>query len=679
MLFAPSGSGGGLNAWATGSPYAVSDIVNYNMDIYKCTTAHTASAAFETDFSANKWQLVSKNPVNYISDNDGSAIGLWTTYADAAGTNPVDGTGGSPTVTYAVSTSSTMRGTTNFLFTHAASNQQGNGFSYDFSIDPSDKGKVLQISLEYLIASGTYADDDLQFWIYDVTNAALIQPAPYKLKNSGIIEKFAMEFQTSSSSTSYRLIAHVATSTATAYTIRFDNWNLGPQAKLYGSANTDWVSYTPTGGWTNTTYTGKWRRVGDSLECYVQAVLTGTPVGNLTFSLPSGLSIDTSKLNTNNTLNLGTGGWYDSATTATMGVSFSYGTTTSVSPLGQRFAAAGNNDFIGFSPTGLKTFVATDYVNGTFKVPILGWSSSQVMSSDADTRVVAATFYRDATFTYGASASVTSQIKFNKTLTDSHNGGGGSAADGSWFYTVPVSGWYSVTYDLPTTTGTGTNTYFDTFVVIGPTSYPSRKYATLASVIDNSKSTVIGYANAGQTIYVSTSSTYSGTASTFNYGLGTYTATLNIQRVSGPSQIMASETVSALYTGAPPTGTLTSSYNITTFGTKVKDSHGAYSSGSYTIPVSGQYDISAQTEQAATYVAASVAITAIFIDGVQKYIGPFKSGGANQTSYPQVNVKGIPLLSGQVVTIRSYNNGTIPTFGSDATINFFSITRSGNY
>ena len=30
---------------------------------------------------------------------------------------------------------------------------------------------------------------------------------------------------------------------------------------------TDWVSYTPTGAYsTNTTYAGKWRRIGDTME-----------------------------------------------------------------------------------------------------------------------------------------------------------------------------------------------------------------------------------------------------------------------------------------------------------------------------------------------------------------------------------------------------------------------------
>lgn len=44
----------------------------------------------------------------------------WATYADAAGTAPVDGTGGSPTVTWTRTTSSPLSETASFLFTKDA-------------------------------------------------------------------------------------------------------------------------------------------------------------------------------------------------------------------------------------------------------------------------------------------------------------------------------------------------------------------------------------------------------------------------------------------------------------------------------------------------------------------------------------------------------------------------------
>ena len=43
--------------------------------------------------SSTNWSEIGSglSGVNYIKDYDGSAIGSWVTYADAAGTSPVDG------------------------------------------------------------------------------------------------------------------------------------------------------------------------------------------------------------------------------------------------------------------------------------------------------------------------------------------------------------------------------------------------------------------------------------------------------------------------------------------------------------------------------------------------------------------------------------------------------------
>jgi len=80
-------------------------------------------------------------------------------------------------------------------------------------------------------------------------------------------------------------------------------WDMRPEdAVSWANLNlvnmSDWASYTPTGSWTtNTTYTGKWRRVGDTMHVYVRADLTGAPLPsiNLTIDIPSGQAIDTTK------------------------------------------------------------------------------------------------------------------------------------------------------------------------------------------------------------------------------------------------------------------------------------------------------------------------------------------------------------------------------------------------
>lgn len=88
-------------------------------------------------------------------------------------------------------------------------------------------------------------------------------------------------------------------------------------ASLQGKLNpvTDWVAFTPTGGWTNTTYTGFYRRIGDTMEIQYQLNLTGTPVGSLQLDLPSGFAADEAKMVTDSAASeyRGRGAAYDSS------------------------------------------------------------------------------------------------------------------------------------------------------------------------------------------------------------------------------------------------------------------------------------------------------------------------------------------------------------------------------
>jgi len=176
---------------------------------------------------------------NYILASDGSSTTGWATYADAAGTRPVDGVGGSPAVTWTSTTSAPLDGISSFLFTKTAVNSQGQGVAYAFAIDSSDQGQVLGISFDYSPASGTFVgsgvntvNSDLIVYLYDVTNSVLIEPSTLVIDGAVISSKlkFRSSFQTSSNSTSYRLILHVATTSASAYTVKIDDVVVGPQA-----------------------------------------------------------------------------------------------------------------------------------------------------------------------------------------------------------------------------------------------------------------------------------------------------------------------------------------------------------------------------------------------------------------------------------------------------------------
>lgn len=634
------------------------------------------------DSTTARWQLVGgtgsgsgQGGINYITNYDAEAGTTgWATYLDAAGTSPVDGTGGSPNITWTRTTSTPLRGTGSFLLTKDAFSRQGEGVSYAFTIDNSDKGKVLQCSFEYQIASGTFADTpDITLWIFDVTNSRLIQPAPYQLKNSGIIEKFGFEFQSSSDSTSYRLIIHISSTSTSAYTIKFDNFNLGPQAKLYGSPITDWISFTPTGSWvSNTTYSGRWRRVGDKAEIQYSLQITGgVTAASLTVSIPSGLSIDSSKLIGGLDAPVGFGSFLDAGNYYGIATPF-YNTSTTLLVRGG--AVSGTQSLLAqVTQTTPQTWASGDSITFTAELPIVGWGSSQIQSSDADTRIIAAIYNGAPTGTLSGSFST---IAYPTKIQDTH----GAYNTSTGLYTVYTPGFYRIeaTAVVLGTITAGTSEFNLGVSINGATPIHSNvSYADNTLAIECSMSKLV-YVTAGQTISVQANTTVTSptlTATSRNY--------FSVCRMSGPAQIAASETVAMLYRGAPPTGSITDASILTNlvFGTKVKDSHNAYNTttGYFTVPVSGVYDISAQFGFTGTFATNTEFNIYLSVNGSNAYGKESRAGGAIVGAQPSFDIKALPLLAGQTLAIRGYTNATSPTLISSPAFNFISIVRSGNY
>lgn len=524
--------------------------------------------ADSTQSNGLKWDNLNLG-INYIKETDGQQLGAWTTYKNADQAQPVTGTGNSPTaptVTFVDSTDSSMRDTTNFLFTHGASNQRGEGFSYLCAIDPSDRGSVIRFGFEYLVSSGTYADGDLTVWFYDVTNAQVIQGAPTSILNSGIIETFQSEVQVPISCAQMRVIVHVSSSTATAYTMRFDNFAFGPQEKSYGSLETDWIPFTPTGSWvTTTTYTGYWRRVGDSMRIRVRIVLSGAATATpLTINLPSGYSINTAKIPAGNPV-LGLATATDVGVQNYTGIAI-YQSATTVGFLTNQTNLWSNTVPFSWNNTDLATF--------EYEVPILGWSSSsQVVSSEETGRVIAA----KASATTGTIANGgTAQIVPLSTL--NVNQGGWTLTTGvSANLVVLVAGTYKISTQVGyTAAATGLQTVgykvnAGTAVILGSLSAPAQYNTIVGNDLVDLK--------AGDVVYMIAQNNHS-TSLTIDV------AKLNIERLSGPSQIMAGETIAASY------GVINQSVPVVdavalAFTTKKFDTHGIYVDGSGYTPGTG--------------------------------------------------------------------------------------------
>jgi hypothetical protein len=173
---------------------------------------------------------------NYILAGDAS-FGLkgFANYSNTAGVAPVTGTGGSPATTLAITTASPLSGTSSFLWAKSGANRQGEGFSYNFTIDNALRGQQLAINFLYEILSGSYATGDMSVWVYNITDNVMVQPSGYQIISTGIAgPSQQMVFQASATSTSYRLIFHTASTNASAYSLKFDNITVTPQTGGYG-------------------------------------------------------------------------------------------------------------------------------------------------------------------------------------------------------------------------------------------------------------------------------------------------------------------------------------------------------------------------------------------------------------------------------------------------------------
>lgn len=498
--------------------------------------------------------------INYVTNPDfESNVTGWSTYADSAASTPTDGTGGSPTTTFTRSTSSPLRGAANGLITKDAANRQGEGVSYDFTIASADKAKVINVSFEYATSANFTSGDssDVRVYVYDVTNSTLIQPTPYTIQGyTGNTWKYSGTFQSSSSSTSYRLILHVATTSSSAWTMQVDNVVVGPQVQLQGAPVGDWQSYTlatAQQGFGNISSSQSyWRRVGDSVEI-IGRFTCGTVAGSeARIDLPSGMTSDSTKLDAAANV-VGNFTW-----SAVGGNSQYILVKPSVTYINFSIQGAGVNSL---NPANGNAIANNgDDISFHAVVPVSGWGSSVVMSNDTDTRVVVARFSGNA-----PSASSGNPIIMPTADFDTH----GSYNTSTGRYTVPVSGYYEISGFLSGAAATGIFAYVDAVSTL--------RLATIATGDVSNISGVIRV-NAGQVVDIRPNGTFD--AGSDNQW--------SIKRISGPSTIAASEKVYLQYTGNGGTSLTANTTNID-FTTKVVDSHGAWSGSVFTAPRAGFY------------------------------------------------------------------------------------------
>jgi len=682
-----------LSPWQAGTTYALNQTVTYEKNAYICVTANTAGATFEADILLGYWAIIN-NPAlgpnrmlvgNNFEDGDagGWQIGTVTLSSLIPSGAPTLGTASSISLT--ATTTGAMDGVYSMSVANTASTNftAGQGiFSQVYNIPTIDQAKVLAIQFAYQ-AYANVATTGMAFpgtssntwsvYIYDVTNSAWIQPAGvYNLvQGTGTAVSKGNTFQTASNATQFRLaLICINSTTATtpaagAMTLLLDDFYVGPQITANGPAMTDWTSFTPTGAFTGATFTGKYRRVGDSAEIDYYVAFTGASSGSIVLNPPTGLAIDTTKL------------------AATAGVQQSFGTVSAnkagvgdvvggvwLSGTGVSFAGPGPSAAT-WNFTGVPfTAANNDNLRVRILVPIVGWSSNTSMSADTDTRVVAA--YGSITTTTVS----TSYVQLNISATKDTSG-----AVVSNTIIAPVSGFYD----------------FNGYISCGTThAYVANYRYTLGYSVNNGTgpSAVIGEwrASASGTVQptaIGASGTYLNAGDVLRFwgindgGSDSTTGGFYISRRSGPATVQATESVNARYvTTNAQAITNTSTATINTW-TKSYDSHSAMNAttGVFTVPVSGKYRITASLLSAQTsWTTSTIARCEIQVSGTQSsglFLLPLM---ASQNNFLCLN--GSTTLSynaGDTISLSLLNNtGTTFTLQGSSTYNWITIERVGN-
>lgn len=164
----------------------------------------------------------------------------WNTFFDAAGTIPVDGTGGSPTNTLSVDATSKLRGVNSFKYSKLSGNKQGEGFSQDYLSEAADSTLLQKVSFNLTVTSG-YIDNEASVYCYNKTDSSLIFLTNSKIKSSTNSQEFVGYFYNPSGITDLRFIVHIGGTDTTAWDMFFDNVSISPANEVKDTINREVV------------------------------------------------------------------------------------------------------------------------------------------------------------------------------------------------------------------------------------------------------------------------------------------------------------------------------------------------------------------------------------------------------------------------------------------------------
>lgn len=605
------------------------------------------------------WKNIQGGLKNYITAGDAeSGTTGSATYSDSAGVLPVDGVGGTPSITWTTTSTTPLELANSFIFTKDAVNRQGQGASYAFTIDREDQAKVMNIKFSYQVNSGTFVagtqttPSDVTVWIYDVTNGVIIPPSSSNLlsNSSTIADPFSATFQTASNSTSYRLIFHVGTTSASAYSLKIDSIKVNPSVYPSGTVISDWFTYTPV--WTsagspsigNGTLLGRWRKVGDSIEVWVDLTFGTTTSGagaNWVFSLPTGIFLDSTKAPFGAPA-AGSAVLLDSGTAYSGAVPIIVGSGFRVTP------ATASGSQVGVTVP--FTWATGDNLNFTATAPVLGWSSSVQMSEASGVRDVYAAIFGDP-----ASATANNPILFPTVGKDTMNAY--NPATGR--YTCPETGFYKV-YGTTRTGSTGFTLY-----LWRSGSTTNVEMNSWAGADANTK-VIMATSNCRQGEYLDIRP---------NNTADMQQSAIYFEKLSSPQTMAASESLNLRYTNTAGTA-IGTSYADFPFATMLKDTHGNFNGTTFTPYIPGFYVFCAHVVASVNLTTSqSISLKAVVNGSDYAYD---QSPGVGAANFHNLRVcDGVQLLAGGTLKFQAISNvatSAVTTPGA----NYIYIFRQGN-
>jgi hypothetical protein len=403
--------------------------------------------------SSTNWEIFGEGGsggINYIENNDAeTGSDGWARYDDQSGGDPsipTDGTGTDVSITTFFGTISTAgvvrRGTQSFEFQKPASDTQGQGFSYDFSIDNQDEGKQLTVSFDYAFNNTDYVNGDIAVFVYQVSGGGALLGRVSNDDDGDVLYagtsspnggRFTGSFQSVDGQADYRLIFHVTSTNLNDYRMYLDNVSVSPDVTVPGAIIGTETAFTPS-------YTGftlgdgsetgwKYQRIGSSLRIQGETnfgstssisanIVINSPIPNITFD--------------NSVVDLGIAKLYDSSGGLSETGMCRIGTTSiRLQGFGGRVAANSTTPF---------TWASGDAFGVDVLIPVVEWSAGASLST---TEAVFSTVKLNTT--PGRIPTGTLNATYNKvsfTASDIENDTHNIFDDTSDQITIPRTGYY---------------------------------------------------------------------------------------------------------------------------------------------------------------------------------------------------------------------------------------------